>query len=124
MSSRIDGAGQAKLETLENALTQLQRVNAVVERMASAARLQQDTQAYRHQIQRSAAPLVGLLKQQFEAMSDMAAHLILVISRGGGDNARVRALREIVGQIKAQIEASMSRVRDQHAVQEDVAEPE
>lgn len=116
--TRIDGAGLAKLETLESAVTLWQRLHAVVERMASAQRTQQNLAPFRQQIQRTAAPLASLLKPQFEPIADMVTALILVSTRGGSDNARVRALRESVGQLRAHIDAAQTRVRKQHTVDE------
>jgi hypothetical protein len=66
--------------------------------------------------------MVGLLKPQFEPISEQVAQLILVTTRGGGEQARLRSLRESVGQIRAQIEASMNRVRETHMVQVGVSE--
>jgi hypothetical protein len=116
MATRLDGAGQAKLDTLETALTQLQRVHAIVERLAAAARIEQNTAPFRQQIQRAASPMVGLLKAQFGSIADQVSYMILVTTRGGGDGPRVRALRESIGQIRAQIETTMNRVRDMHTV--------
>ena len=123
MKTHIDSAGQLKLATLDEALSQLQRVHGIVERMAIAARAQTDTGQFRQQLQRAAKPLVGLLKLQFASISDQVASMILVTTRGGGDQARVRALRECVGQIRAQIEATITRVREIHSVHDDATNP-
>jgi hypothetical protein len=117
MGGRLDGAGIAKLNTLEEAITHLQRIHAIVEQMATAARSQQDTRQHRQQIQRAASPLVGLLKPQFGMISDQVAQFNLITTRGGGDQMKVRALREIVAQIRTQLEITMTRVRDQHTIE-------
>ena len=116
MASRLDGAGVAKLATLDDALTQLQRVHALVERMASAARSNQDVGPMRQQIHRAASPLVGLLKPQFGMIADQISQMILILTRGGGDQMKVRAMREGVAQVRTQIEVSMAKVREQHTV--------
>ncbi len=118
MPPHLDGAGQAKLHTLDDALNQLQRVNTIVERMAVAARAQENTGMHRQQIHRAVSPMVTLLKPQFGVLSDQLAHLNLVASRGGTDNAKVRGLREAVAQIRAQIEVTMAKVREQHTTTE------
>lgn len=115
MATRLDGPGIAKLETLESALTQIQRVHALVEQMASASRMGHSTVSFGQQIQRAARPIVGLLKPQFGDISDLAASLILVTTRGG-EGARIRALREHVGQLRTHIDAAMTRVRKLHTV--------
>lgn len=117
MAKLIDGAGIAKLETLDTATHHLQRVNSIVEHMAQAVRIQQPVAPFRQQLVRAATPMVGLLKQQFDQIADLVTQLIVVSSRGSNDNMRVRALRDLVGQIRGQIEASTARVRQQHEVQ-------
>jgi hypothetical protein len=124
LSNQIDGAGLAKLETLESAITLVQRLNTIVERMAQAQRMQQPLAQFRQQIQRAAAPVASLLKPQFEPIASMVTNLVLVSTRGGTDQAKVRSLRESVAQIRAQLEASQSRVRQQHAVVVEAKGPE
>lgn len=119
MATRIDGPGLAKLETLEQAVTHVQRLNTIVERMAQSQRMQQPLAPYRQQIQRAATPVASLLKPQFEPISDMVTNLILITTRGGSDLQKVRSLRESVAQIRAQLEAADGRVRKQHTVEDD-----
>ena len=123
MASKIDGAGLVKLETIEQAVTQVQRLNTIVERMAQSQRNSQPLAPYRQQIQRAASPIAGLLKPQFEPIADMITNVVLISSRGGSDQQKVRSLREAVAQIKVQLEAAESRVRKQHAVEEDGEKP-
>lgn len=118
MSSNLDGAGLAKLQTLETAVTLVQRLNTIVERMAQSQRMMQPLAQYRQQIHRAAAPLASLLKPQFEPISNMVTNLVIVATRGGTDATKVRACRESVAQIRAQIDASETRIRKQHAVGE------
>ena len=123
MATRIDGSGLAKLETLEQALTLTQRLNTIVERMAQSQRMLQPLVQYRQQIQRAAAPIASLLKAQFEPISVQVTNLVLVSTRGGSDQQKVRALRESVAQIKAQLDAAQSRVRKEHTVDESDEDP-
>jgi hypothetical protein len=116
VATRIDGPGLAKLETLEQAVTHVQRLNTIVERMAQSQRMQQPLAVYRQQIQRAATPVASLLKAQFEPISDMVTNLILITTRGGSDQQKVRSLRETVAQIRVQLEAAEGRVRKQHTV--------
>jgi hypothetical protein len=116
MATRIDGAGLAKLETLDQAVTHAQRLNTIVERMAQSQRMSQPLAAYRQQIQRAAAPLASLLKPQFGPISDQVTTVVLISTRGGSDQQKVRSLREAVAQIKVQLEAATERVRKQHTV--------
>ena len=123
LATRLDGAGLAKLETLEQAVTQVQRLNTIVERMAQSQRMNQPLAHYRQQIHRAAAPVASLLKAQFGAISDMVTNLVLISTRGGSDQQKVRSMREAVAQIRAQLEAADGRVRKQHTVESDHAGP-
>lgn len=118
MPSRIDGPGLAKLETLEQATTLLQRLYSIVERMAQAQRVQQPLAPFRQQIQRAAAPLASLLKPQFESLSELVTNVVLVSTRGGSESHRVRALRESVAQIRVGVDMAATRVRKEHTVEE------
>ena len=115
----IDGPGLAKLETLDAAMTHLQRVNSIVERMAAAARIQQSTAPFKQQIVRAASPMVGLLKAQFDQISEHVSHLIVLTSRGTTESMRIRGLREAVAQIRTQIEAAASRTKQIHAIRDE-----
>jgi hypothetical protein len=116
---KLDGAGAAKMTTLETALTHLQRLHGLVERMAVALRSKEPMSSYVPQVKRTATPLVGLLKGQFGMISDQATALLLVASRsGGGDEQRVRSLREGVGQIRQSLEIAVAKVREKHTLDE------
>lgn len=123
MATKIDGAGLSKLQTLEDAVGLVQRLNTIVERMAQAQRNAQPLAPFRQQIARAAAPAASLLKQQFEPIANMVTNMVLLSTRGGTDQTKVRSLRESVAQIKVQLEAAESRVRKQHTVSDDIAEP-
>lgn len=116
----LDAAGTLKLETLDEALAHLQRLHAVVERMAVAVRGQQETSQFVSQARRIATPLVGLLKPQFGLIADQVGALVLAATRGGGEQARLRTLREGVAQLRTQIEIAQTRVIDKHAAAEPV----
>ena len=123
MAAQLDGAGTAKMSVLEEAFSQLQHIHAIVERMAVSVRANQDTRQFRSQIGRAAAPLIGLLKPQFGMIADSVISLNLMTSRGGSDQTRLRALREGVAQVRTQLEISVSRVKENHAIRES-AEPD
>ena len=116
---KLDGAGLAKMETLEEAGAAVQRLHGIVERMALAVRSQQDTAQFGQQIRRSGSPLVGLLKGQFGMIADQVTALLLIATRGGGDQAKLRALREGVAQIRIQLEIAIAKTREKHTVEEE-----
>jgi hypothetical protein len=116
---KLDGAGLAKMETLEAAAVTVQRIHGIVERMAMAVRSQQDTAQFGQQIRRTGSPLVGQLKGQFGMIADQVTAILLVATRGGGDQAKLRALREGVAQIRIQLEIAVAKTREKHTVEEE-----
>jgi hypothetical protein len=117
--SKLDGAGVQKMKTLDEALTQLQKLHGVVETFALALKRNQPTSLYGMQVKRALTPLVGLLKGQFGLISDQAAALNLVAGRGGSETTKVRQLREGVGSMRQAIEIAIVRVKDNHTVTEE-----
>lgn len=116
MTAQLDGAGQLKLATLDQGMTDLQRLHALVERFGVAVKNQQETGGFKQQLVRAATPLVGLLKPQFGPIADQVTSLVLVASRGGGDQAKLRALREAVAQVRVQLEIAVTKVTEKHAI--------
>lgn len=115
---KLDGAGVAKLETLEEATAQLQRLHGIVEHMAMAIRAQQDTAQIGAQMRRAGSPMVGLLKGQFGMIADQVTALLLIATRGGGEQVKLRSMREGVAQIRTQLEIAMVKTREKHTVQD------
>lgn len=114
--SQVDGAGMAKLKTLEEALTGLQRVHALVERLALTVKQGGTAAPHIHPIRRALEPLVGMLKPQFGMLSDQVAGVNLAATRGGSEQMRVRTLREGVATLRQGIEIAERKVREQHAI--------
>ena len=119
--SQVDGAGMAKLKTLEDAAAGVQRVHALVERLALQVKQGGSTAPQVHAIRRALEPLVGLLKPQFGMLSDQAAMVNLAATRGGSEQMRVRALREGVASLRQGLEIAERKVREHHAVKEEGA---
>lgn len=120
---KLDGAGVQKMNTLDEAATQLQRLHGIVETYALALKRNQPTSLYGMQLKRAISPLVGLLKPQFGLIADQAATLNLVAGRGGSEQAKVRQLREGVGGLRQALEIAVVRVKDNHTVKDEPAEP-
>lgn len=115
--TQLTGVGTQLMHTLEEAATHVQRLHGIVEKMAMAHKLQQPTAPFGQQLRRAAAPLVGMLKVQYSVLADQVSGLILVATRGGNEQRKVSALREGVGQLRAQIEIAMNKVSEQHAME-------
>jgi hypothetical protein len=62
-------------------------------------------------------PLAGQLKGQFGIIADQVTAMVLAISRGGGEQARVRTAREGVALLRQALEIAQAKVKEQHAVQ-------
>ena len=116
---KLDGAGLAKMETLVVAGAAVQRLHGLVERMALAIRSRQDTAQFGGQIRRAASPLVGLLKGQFGLIADQVTALVLIATRSGSDQVRLRSLREGVAQLKIQLEIAVTKTKEKHTVPEE-----
>ena len=119
MASKLDGPGTAKMATIEDALTQLQRLHGLVERMAVAVKAREPTQLYGAQLKRAGTPMVGLLKGQFGTIADQVTTMLLVATRGGSEQLKVRSLREGIAQIRTQLEIAAARVKQNHTVDDD-----
>jgi hypothetical protein len=120
--SKLDGAGTVKMATLETAFAHVQRVHGIVEQMAMALKRAQSTAPFGLQLRRVATPLVGLLKAQFGMISDQVTALILIATRGGNEQAKVRSLREGVASVRTALEIAVTKVKAQHAREEGGAE--
>ncbi len=114
--TKLDGAGTQKMKTLEEALVTVQSIHGMVERMALQVKNQQGVGLVPGQIKRIAVPLQGQLKGQFGIIADQVAGMIIAMGRGGGEQGKVRVLREAVAQLRTALEMSQSKVKKDHAV--------
>lgn len=114
--TKLDGAGTQKMKTLEEALHTLQTIHGHVERMAIEVKGQRGTGIIPQQIKRIAAPMQGQLKGQFGLIADQVSGMILAAGRGGGEQLKVRAMREYVAQIRTALEIAQAKVKEQHSV--------
>jgi hypothetical protein len=119
---QLTGLGTQLLQTLEDASSHVQRLHGITEKLAMAQKLQQPTAPYGQQFRRAATPLVGLLKGQYGVMADQVSQLILVATRGGSEQRKVAALREGIGQLRAQVDIAINKVYEHHAVEAEESE--
>jgi len=112
---KLDGAGQAKLKTLEEAAVILQRIHGMVEQYALAVKRQTPTGTFMQNLKRQLPVLGGLLKGQFGMISDQVFAMLLSISRGSSDPTRIRQMREGVGQISQALEIATKQVIEKHS---------
>lgn len=118
---KLDGAGVQKMKTIEDALATIQSIHGMVERMAMDVKNQRGVGIIPGQIKRIAVPLQGQLKGQFGLIADQVAGMIIAMGRGGGEQGKVRVLRESVAQIRTALEINASKVKKDHAVEIEIS---
>jgi len=111
----LDGAGAAKMKTLEEALNVLGRIHGDVEQWALASKRNQPTSIYPMKLRRALPQLATLLKGQFGMISDQIMAINLASSRGAAEAPKIRILREGVGQVRQAIEIAVTRTKEAHA---------
>jgi hypothetical protein len=119
--TKLDGAGAAKMKTIEEALSTIQSIHGMVERMAIDIKNQRGIGVIPGQIKRTATPLIGQLKGQFGLIADQVTGMILATGRGGGDQTKLRSMREYVAQIRTALEIAANKVKEQHAVEIEIS---
>ena len=120
---RLDGAGQAKMKTLEDAMNVLLRVNGLVEQYALQIKRNQSGSTFLTNIRRQLPSLSEMLKGQFGMIADQVMQTNLASSRGASEQMRVRALREGVAQVKTALEIAMAHVKDKHGLDDEDKKP-
>ena len=119
--TKLDGPGTQKMKTLEEALVTVQSIHGMVERMAMDVKNQRGVGIIPGQIKRIAVPLQGQLKGQFGVIADQVSGMLVAMGRGGGEQGKVRVLREAVAQLRTALEMSQSKVKKDHAVDIEVS---
>lgn len=113
--TKLDGAGAAKMHVLEDGMAGLQRLHGLVEQMAMAMKRGENAGIFGLQIRRVASPLIGQLKPQFGMLADAVTNMVLVATRGGNEQVKLRSLRESVASLRQQIDMAAAKVKAQHS---------
>lgn len=116
----LDGPGVQKMKTIDEALTLLARLHAIVELYALSLKQNKPTTMFGMQVKRALFPLVGLLKPQFGLIADQVSAITLIATRGGSETAKIRVLREGVASIRMQLDIAIVRIKENHKVVEEV----
>lgn len=112
---KLDGAGNVKMVTIHEAQAILQRCHGLVELMAMDVKGQRPINGGVSQLKRAATPLIGKLKGQFGMIADVVTAMLLAATRaGGGDQARVRTMREYIASIRQQLEIAEKQILEKH----------
>ena len=114
---KLDGAGNVKIVTIHEAQAILQRCHGLVEVMAMDVKGSRPISGGIAQLKRAATPLIGKLKGQFGMISDVVTAMLLAATRSsGGDQAKVRTMREFIASIRQQLEIAEKQILEKHAV--------
>ena len=111
----LDGAGQAKMNTLDAAMVAIQRIHSTTEQYGLALKQRAPTGQFLSNIKRQLPSLAANLKNQFGMISDAVTALNVSISRGASEEVRIRTLREGIAQIKQALEIAVTQTKDKHA---------
>ena len=118
---QLDGAGQAKMVTLDDSVTLHQRIHTLVEQYALAVKRNQPASHLLMNLKRQMPILAGKLKGQFGMISDLVTSVNMAMSRGASEQMRVRAMREGVAAIKVQLEIAIAQTIAKHEVKDEKA---
>jgi hypothetical protein len=116
---RLDGAGQARMSTLEDAVALQQRLHGLVEQYALSVKRNQPAMHVMMNLKRQMPALAGLLKGQFGMISDLVTQVSMQSTRGSSELVRVRQLREGMAAIKVQLEIAIAQVIAKHEIKDD-----
>jgi hypothetical protein len=116
---KLDGAGIAKMKTLDEAMLLLQRIHGLVEAYAMAVKRNQPAAPFLQNIRRTLPTLAENLKNQFGLIADQIISVNLQSSRGASEQVRVRVLREGVAQVKQAIEIAITQTKDKHSMEDE-----
>jgi lysophospholipid acyltransferase (LPLAT)-like uncharacterized protein len=116
---KLDGAGQARMTTLDEAMALHQRIHGLVETYAISIKNNKPASGIMNNIKRQFPALAGKLKGQFGMISDLVVSVNMQATRGASEQQRVRAMREGVAAIKAQLEIAIAQTISKHEVKDD-----
>jgi hypothetical protein len=116
----MDGAGQAKMVTLDDSMTMYRRINALVEQYALSVKNNKPAVGFLNSIKRQMPALAFKLKGQFGMISDLVTAVHAGSSRGAAEKMRVRGLQEGMAAIKVQLEIAITQTIAKHEIVKEV----
>jgi hypothetical protein len=118
MAVQLDGAGQAKMNTLDEAMLLHQRLHGLVEAYALSVKQNKPAGSVLQNLKRQVPLLAAKLKGQFGMLSDLITSVNTQMTRGASDQMRVRAMREGMAAIKVQLDIAIAQTTTKHQVKE------
>jgi hypothetical protein len=119
---RLDGAGQARMTTLDDAMALHQRLHGIVEQYALSVKRNQPASHLMMNLKRQMPALAAKLKGQFGMISDLVTSLNMQMTRGSSDQVRVRLMRDGIAAIKAQLEIAIAQTIAKHEIKDGAGE--
>jgi hypothetical protein len=110
----LDGAGQAKMATLDAGMVIYQRLHALVETYALSVKNNKPAPGILQNAKRQMPLLAAKLKNQFGMISDLVTAVYMSSSRGSNEQMRVRAMRDGMAAIKVQLEIAITQTIAKH----------
>ena len=115
---RLDGAGQAKMTTLDDCIVLQQRLHSLVEGYALSVKNNKPAGGIITNIRRQFPALAAKLKGQFGMISDLVTAVSMQASRGSSEQMRVRQMREGMAAIRVQLEIAVTQTIAKHELKE------
>lgn len=115
---KLDGAGQAKMVTLDDAMVLHQRLHGLVEQYALTVKNNKPGATFMNNLKRQMPVLAGKLKGQFGMISDLVTSVNMQMGRGSSEQMRVRAMREGMAAIKVQLEIAVTQTIARHEIKD------
>lgn len=116
---RLDGAGQAKMSTLDDAVMLHQRIHGLVEQYALSVKQNKPASHLMQNIKRQVPTLAAKLKGQFGMISDLVTSTNMQMTRGSSEQMRVRTMREGMAAIKVQLEIAITQTIAKHEAKDE-----
>lgn len=116
---KLDGAGQAKMTTLDEAVLIHQRLHSLVETYALSVKNAKPAGGIMQNIKRQFPLLAAKLKGQFGMISDLVTAITMQATRGSSEQMRVRQMREGMAAIKVQLEIAVAQTIAKHEAKEE-----
>jgi hypothetical protein len=119
----LDSMGTIKMQVLDKAMTDVYRINGLVEQLAANAKQGKPSTSIMATIKRYLTSMAAQLKSQFGMISDAVTNVYISSSRGSSDQTRARMLKEGMAQVKQAIEIGITQTKDKHAVHREKPAP-
>ena len=116
---KMDGAGQAKMTTLDDAQVLHQRIHGLVETYALSVKQNKPAGSIMQNLKRQMPLLAAKLKGQFGMISDLVTSTNMQMTRGSSEQMRVRGMREGMAAIRVQLEIAVAQTIAKHQVKDD-----